>query len=302
VAIRGFRRNWIEGAIASVLAQTWRDLELVVYDDAGDLESTVRRFNDPRLRYERATRRHSSSGRFAAAVALCRGHYIGVLDDDDRYEPRFVERLREVLEEHPSAAVAYCRCDRDTNGIRRSETPSRPHGIPSVLVRKMLLEHWSIAPSQMLLRRSALDETNVLQFMPEGVAADYFVNIHLAMAGWEHVAVDDVLAIRGMHGNQLSNSPEGYDMAVSNLEQLRTADPEIESLRRGDLARRHVRRAFHHLRQGQRREALIGVCRSAAIAPAWSLIRSAVFLAALLPAIGPLAAQMAYSLRRRILS
>jgi glycosyltransferase involved in cell wall biosynthesis len=302
VAIRAFRRNWIERAIDSVLAQTWRDLELVVYDDAGDMEDIVRRFNNPRLRYERAKRSHSASGRFAAAVALCRGRYIGVLDDDDRYEPQFVERLCEALEKCPSAAVAYCRCASDVRGTSRKETAARNPGNPSALVREILMKNWRVSPSQMLLRRSALDETNVLQFMPEGVAPDFFVNIHLAMAGWEHVAIDDVLAVRGVHGNQLSKSPEGYDMAVTTLEQLQTADPEIERMRRDDLARRHVQRAFHHLREGRRREAVADVRKSAAIAPVYRLARRAIFLSALLPLAGPLAAQIAVEMKRRFLT
>ena len=41
VAIRAFRRRWIAQAIRSVLAQTFTDLELVIYDTAGDLEDVV---------------------------------------------------------------------------------------------------------------------------------------------------------------------------------------------------------------------------------------------------------------------
>ena len=93
VAIRAYRREWLGGAIASVLRQTWRDFDLIVYDDARDLEDVVARFDDPRVRYVRAEKKLEASGRFAAAVALCRGRYIGLLDDDDRYEPAFIGRL-----------------------------------------------------------------------------------------------------------------------------------------------------------------------------------------------------------------
>lgn len=37
IAIRAYRRRWLGEAIASVLGQTYRDLELVVYDDAGEI-------------------------------------------------------------------------------------------------------------------------------------------------------------------------------------------------------------------------------------------------------------------------
>ena len=77
-----------------MLAQTHRDLELVIYDDAGDLEALATATGDPRVRYHRAEERRTASGRFTAAVALCRGEYIGILDDDDAYAPDFVGRPR----------------------------------------------------------------------------------------------------------------------------------------------------------------------------------------------------------------
>ena len=93
IAIRAFRRRWLAEAIASVLAQTHRDLELVIYDDAGDLEALATATGDPRVRYHRAEERRTASGRFTAAVAQCRGEYIGILDDDDAYAPDFVAAL-----------------------------------------------------------------------------------------------------------------------------------------------------------------------------------------------------------------
>ena len=61
IAIRAFRRRWLAEAIASVLAQTHRDLELVVYDDAGDLEELAMSTRDPRVRYHHADAPRSAS-------------------------------------------------------------------------------------------------------------------------------------------------------------------------------------------------------------------------------------------------
>ena len=91
--------------MASVLGQTHRDLELVVYDDAGDLDDLVGASGDSRVRYCRATERLGASGRFKAALALCRGEYVGVLDDDDRYAPDFVSTLVQALDQIGRAHV-----------------------------------------------------------------------------------------------------------------------------------------------------------------------------------------------------
>src|ERR1043165_1013161 len=112
IAIRAFRRRWLGDAIASVLQQNVRDLELIVYDDAGDLDDVVTAFDDPRIRYVRATEKLEASGRFLAALSHCRGTYVGLLDDDDAYAPDFVATLTRVLAENKRAGAAICRTGR----------------------------------------------------------------------------------------------------------------------------------------------------------------------------------------------
>lgn len=241
VAIRAYRRDWIGGAVASVLAQTWRDFELVIYDDAGDLDDVAAAFTDPRIRYVRAPKKLEASGRFSAAVAHCRGQYIGVLDDDDRYEARFLERLVGVLKSDERIGAAVCRVMSDSRGIRSLEpAPGLPGRLPDV-VRDVLLCRHPITPSMMLLRRDALDDGEAFQAMPDGVSPDAFVNARLALTGWHHVLVDDVLAVRGHHAGRINGTPTGYRYTVATLEQLRIPDPDLERLRLRELRRWRIR-------------------------------------------------------------
>ena len=241
VAIRAYRRDWLGGAIASVLAQTWRDFELVIYDDAGDLEDVVAAFTDARIRYIRAAKKLEASGRFSAAIAHCRGRYIGVLDDDDRYEPRFLERLIAVLESDENIGAAVCRVIRDAGGVRSLEPPPGPPGRLTDIVPNVLLCRRAITPSMMLLRRAAIDDAERLQAMPDGVSPDAFVNARLALTGWHHVLIDDVLTIRGEHSGRINGTPTGYGYTVATLEQLRIADPDLDRLRRRELRRWRIR-------------------------------------------------------------
>jgi glycosyltransferase involved in cell wall biosynthesis len=299
IAIRGYRRRWIEGAIASVLGQSWRDLELVVYDDAGDLADLVAALDDGRVRYVRAREKLGASGRYKAAVALCSGRYIGVLDDDDRYEPRFVERLIGVLENDPRAGVAFCRSMRDSGGIRIEEIPAGQAGLQAGVVRKILVEQWILPTSLMLLRRAALDESEVLHFIPDGVAPDVFVNFHLALAGWHHLLVDEVLVVRGWHDEQLSRSLAAIDHGVATYEHLHIEDPELDRLRREEVARHLIRRAFHHLRAGRRQDATedLRAARESAVSVD-RVARWLVGLGAHAPVFGPLAARLTRVVKR----
>ncbi len=301
VAIRAYRRAWLGGAIASVLGQTWRDLELVVYDDAGDLEDVAAAFHDHRLRYVRAEKKLETSGRFAAAVALCRGRYIGVLDDDDRYEPEFVERLVSVLEKDARAGAAVCRAVRDADGVRSVEPAPGPPGRQADLARKILSERWVVVPSMMLLRRAALEAAEALQPMPDGVAPDVFVNIRLALAGWDHVLIDDVLTVRGWHDDQLSHASHYHDTAVATFERLLITDPALDRLRRKELARLLIVRASQHLLANRRAEALADLRAARETDPAVNQFTRRLFaLAARTPMLGAMAARAGRAVRHSI--
>ncbi|MGH2727704.1 MAG: glycosyltransferase family 2 protein, partial [Actinomycetota bacterium] len=87
------RQAMLGEAIASVLAQTIQDFEIVVVDDASPTPATAPA--DPRIR---VVRRETNGGEPAArnsGLDAARGRYVAFLDDDDRYVP---ERLAIGLE------------------------------------------------------------------------------------------------------------------------------------------------------------------------------------------------------------
>ncbi len=243
IAIRAYRRQWLPDAIESVLAQSWRDLELVVYDDAGDLEDVVRVFQDSRIRYQRAKARYSASGRFLAAAALCRGRYLGMLDDDDRYEPEFIERLMEVLESDPHIGVAFCRTTWEADGVRHVPVDSRSAGRQQHAIPDMISRGRIVTPSVMLMRRTAFDAAQKAQPMPDGVAPDVFLNIRIAVGGWHHWLVDERLAICRWHAGQLSRAST-RDLPVATWQALQLDDAGHVTLRQQQLARALLLRAL----------------------------------------------------------
>ena len=260
IAIRAFRRRWLHEAIASVLEQTHHELELVIYDDAGDLEDVAASFADARVRYVRAVTRLGASGRFSAAVAECRGEFIGLLDDDDRYERTFVERLLRELLDDPGAGIAFCRMTYD----------------------RMLAERWTVSPSHMLIRLEALDAAGRQQPMPDGVSPDLFVNMTVALAGWHHVLSGWPLSIYRWHDEQLSRrGPSATDLPIATLKALRVDDGRLGELRNRALARAYLARGVARVSAGDRRASLED-CRAAADASprSWRLSRRLLTLVA----------------------
>jgi glycosyltransferase involved in cell wall biosynthesis len=97
----------LDASIASLLAQTFTDFELLIVDDAStDDDATVRTIEtwqarDPRIRM---IRRKANGGTYQAknaALALARGRYITCHDSDDwAFPDRFAREVR-ILERRP---------------------------------------------------------------------------------------------------------------------------------------------------------------------------------------------------------
>ncbi|MGK7951571.1 MAG: glycosyltransferase family 2 protein [Xenococcaceae cyanobacterium] len=93
--------KYIQKAIASVLAQTLKNLEIIVVDDCStdDTINVVQSFNDPRLRLLLNSQNLGAGGARNRALEAARGKWIAVLDSDDWYAPERLERLVQVAEQ-----------------------------------------------------------------------------------------------------------------------------------------------------------------------------------------------------------
>jgi len=104
------RAGTLSRAIDSVLAQTHRDLELVISDNASidqtqDLcDGYLQR--DTRVRYLRQPVNRGPTANFNTLYEECRGAYVMMLSDDDWLAPDYIELcLAELLREPANALV-----------------------------------------------------------------------------------------------------------------------------------------------------------------------------------------------------
>lgn len=104
----------VGAAIASVLGQTHRDLELIVVDDHSTdaTEAQVRRFADPRLRYLRNACNLGPEGNWNRCLSLTAGRYIKLLPHDDVLAPDCLERQVAVLDADHAERLALVFCAR----------------------------------------------------------------------------------------------------------------------------------------------------------------------------------------------
>jgi glycosyltransferase involved in cell wall biosynthesis len=97
-------------ALASVLAQTYRRIEVVFVDD-GSTDATaevVRSIEDPRVRYYQNSQNLGGFQTMNRAVSLARGEFIAIYHSDDVYFPRIVEKEVAHLQKHPQVGAVFC--------------------------------------------------------------------------------------------------------------------------------------------------------------------------------------------------
>jgi glycosyltransferase involved in cell wall biosynthesis len=101
----------IQDAVASILAQSLGDFELLVLDD-GSKDGTdvvVRRFGDDRIRWISDGRHLGLANRLNQGIELAAGRYIARMDADDICAPERLERQVAYMESHPSVDLLGCR-------------------------------------------------------------------------------------------------------------------------------------------------------------------------------------------------
>ncbi len=104
------RTQYLRPALQSVLAQTFRSFEVIVTADSAndEIKAICESFQRPEIRYRRNPVTLGVALNLRAAMAEARGKYIAVLNDDDMWEPEFLERLVTPLEEGPDRVLAFC--------------------------------------------------------------------------------------------------------------------------------------------------------------------------------------------------
>jgi glycosyltransferase involved in cell wall biosynthesis len=129
VVIPSFNRSArLERAIDSVLAQTYRRLEVLVVDDGSTDDSwdLVTRLSakEPRIH---VLRHHANRGAQAArntGITAAKGDWVAFLDSDDRYLPDSIERrLETALRTGTSLVHSECL-------VERADGVMEPFGIP----------------------------------------------------------------------------------------------------------------------------------------------------------------------------
>lgn len=102
------RSDMVREAIESVMAQTYRDLEIIVVDDGStdDTRVVVASIPEERLRYHYLVHAERSAAR-NFGIRNARGKYVAFLDSDDLFSPNKLEKQIKILEGQTGIGLVY---------------------------------------------------------------------------------------------------------------------------------------------------------------------------------------------------
>ena len=192
----------IEVAVASVLGQTERDLELVVVDD-GSADATgnlVRALDDPRVRVVRNDEPLGLAAALNVGLDHASGAYVARMDADDIALPRWLETTLARRRRSGSAVVGSAMIDLDADG-RLGGVHRMPEGARAV--RWVALFSSPFFHSTVVIDRAVLDEHGLRYDASFGESEDFDLWARLL-----HVArgdnVPDSLVLYRKHEAQAS--------------------------------------------------------------------------------------------------
>lgn len=104
------RASFLREAIRSAVAQTHRNLEILVLDDASPDETAAVAAGfaqDLRVQYIRHQENLGITGNWRAGIQIAQGEYFCFLHDDDTFEPSFIEKLVAPMQDDLSLILAF---------------------------------------------------------------------------------------------------------------------------------------------------------------------------------------------------
>lgn len=248
------RADQVGGAVESVLAQTYADLEVVVVDDASTdrTPSVLDAYaEDDRVRVLRNETNRGVAATRNRGLNAARGQYVCPLDDDDRWHPeklsRQVERLESLGEGYCGVYTAGRIVAPDGTVRERVDEGTSGDLFPEVLVEMCVRPH-----SGHLVRARCLEAVG--GYDPTfNVACDWDLVIRLARR-WRFGYVPSVLVERTEADDNLTGDP-AYDVRARELVTGKHAAAlaEVDApTRRAFAAAAHRERGLYALHEGAR--------------------------------------------------
>jgi glycosyltransferase involved in cell wall biosynthesis len=196
------RAAMVTEAVASVLNQTYPNLEVLVVDD-GSTDGTaaaLARFGE-RLRVLRQAHRRGVSAARNLGIEAARGDWLALLDSDDLWLPEKLARQMACLADRPELLI----CQTEEIWVRRGVRVNKPlsHRMAAGQIFLPSLERCLVSPSAVVLHRDLIERHGGFdESLP--AAEDYDLWLRLSWRYEVGLVPEPLMVKRGGHDDQLS--------------------------------------------------------------------------------------------------
>jgi glycosyltransferase involved in cell wall biosynthesis len=130
--------QYIDEAVDSVLAQTYRDFEIIIVNDGSTDEETInilRNYNKPKTKVIHTDNKGVSAARNTGITAAT-GLYILALDADDKIDNTYLEKATSILDKKENVGIVYCEAELFGKRTGKWEIPD--YKLPWILLRNLI--------------------------------------------------------------------------------------------------------------------------------------------------------------------
>jgi glycosyltransferase involved in cell wall biosynthesis len=265
------RPEYLKQSVSSVLSQTLSDFELIVCDDASTMVEGVQNAipDDSRVHYIRSAHNLGTAANNAQGYRLARGKYVAHLDDDDLWDPRYLERLAGALEARPFCSLAFSNHividDNGSPDLHASCLGEEKWGRAD-LFEGVYQPFWELAIARRciptshasVIRREVITDIDGLP--DAGYAWDLYLSYQAARRGHGAYFIPERLAFYRIHGEQQTSPVTHLETyrGLTYCDRIFLADPALGAYRsvvKGRLAKVSAFGSVALLRLGRVNEA-----------------------------------------------
>ena len=203
--------------IDSVLAQTFKDFELILLNDSPEnqsLRQIVESYTDPRIRYEENPKNIGISPSRNRLIDLACGEYLAIHDHDDISFPyRFAKQV-EYLDANPWVGVV-------SGGQVTIPSSGKDQTYPedNLEIKRAMMVGCALLHPAAMIRKSVLTDNHIRYEAAYTPAEDYMLWVRLMGVTMFHNLKDPLIQYR----NSVSNTSH------QRVEQMKDADLRIKS-------------------------------------------------------------------------
>lgn len=192
---------YVRESAESILAQSFRDFELLVVNDAStdDTIPIIESLHDPRVRVIGGADRLGFSGALNAGLDQARGTFVARMDGDDIALPDRLAVQREFLAAHPE--VGLCGGRATVFGMQQGQF-ARPPLTHREILSHLLFDNPIVHPSVMFRRETF--ERHHLRYDPAFCPSDDYELWSRAVRLFPIVNLDRVILRYRVHGASLT--------------------------------------------------------------------------------------------------